>query len=156
MTTIRLNKLLWLMDKEAFLQTTRTITGSPYIRKRFGPVPQNYLATYNAMADKGYLKIVHSRDDNFEKTKYTARRKATLSCFDDDELGIMREVLDKYGSASVGRLVKLSHDLTWARHEDGEKIPFEAYLSAVPNARRIPVLRKIIEEEEAKYAALGD
>lgn len=156
MTTVRLNKLLWLMDKTAFLQLAHTITGWSYIRKRFGPVPIDNYDALGIMGDNGDLEIISSRDGDYERTKYIPHKDPDISCFDEKELEIMRNVLTTYGNTHWEKLVKLSHDLTWATYEDGEHIPFEAYLSAMPDASTIPAIREIIERKEAEYAERND
>ena len=152
MNTVRLNKLLWLIDKTAFLRLAHTITDWRYIRREMGPVPLNNHDALGVMKDKNFLKISHIRDDNGEKYSYIPRVSADLSCFDEDEQKVMRDVLAKYGSIHWLKLVKLSHDLAWATYEDGETIPFEAYLSTPPEGTKNPDIRAIIDREEDKYA----
>lgn len=156
MTQVRLNKLLWLIDKTAFLQLAHTITDWVYIRKRYGPVPKYNFDALGIMGDHGDLKIIKSRDEDCEKTLYIPRKEPDLSCFDESELEIMRDILNTYGKTHWEKLVKLSHDLAWATYDDGERIPFEAYLSALPDAKAIPAIRDMIARKEAEYAKCAD
>lgn len=152
MTSVRLNKLLWLIDKTAFLKLAHTITDWVYIRKRFGPVPVDNYEALGLMGDNGDLEIIHSRDDDREKTQFIPHKTPDLSFFDERELEVMDEVLNTYGATHWRKLVDLSHDLAWATHDDGERIPFEVYLSARQDAKDIPSIREMIAREERKYA----
>lgn len=152
MNMVRLNKLLWLIDKTAFLRLAHTLTDWRYIRKEMGPVPFNNHDALGVMKDKGLLKISHINDENGEKYSFSPLKRADISCFDAEEQAVIKEVLEKYGSMHWLKLVKLSHDLAWATYEDGETIPFEAYLSSPPESADNTEVRILIDGEEDKYA----
>lgn len=152
MNTVRLNKLLWLIDKTSFLKLAHTVTGRHYIRKEMGPAPVYTHDAISIMRDKGLINVTHISDENGHKCSYTPLTHADLSRFSADEQKIMRDVLAKYGSAHWLKLVELSHDLAWATYEDGETIPFEAYLSAPREGSSSQAIRALIEREENQYA----
>lgn len=152
MNTVRLNKLLWLIDKTACLRLAHTVTDWKYIRKEMGPVPFDNHDALCVMSDKNSLDISHGKDGNCEKFSYSPIARADLSGFDEGEREVMRDVLEKYGNVPWRKLVELSHDLAWATYEDGETIPFEAYLSAPPEDVENPDIRALVAREERKYA----
>ncbi len=152
MSMVRLNKLLWLIDKTAFLQLAHTITEWRYIRKELGPVPLDNHDALGVMKDRGILKIDHTKDENGEKYIFTSLASPDISCFDESEQRVLHDVLAKYGSKHWLKLVGLSHDLAWATYDDGEVIPFEAYLSTPSEGVENSDIRALIDKEENKYA----
>lgn len=151
MTTTRLNKLLWLMDKTAFLETARTITDWSYLRKKFGPVPKDNYDALGIMKDESGLQMTHAESGMSETTVYMALKMPDLSEFSEHELQIMKKVINCYGHAPTEELVKLSHDLVWASYEDGEKIPFEAYLSVDDDINLSKPVAEKIKKAEMEY-----
>lgn len=149
MTTTRLNKMLWLVDKTSFLQNASTITEWLYIRKRFGPVPKDNYDALTIMAEKGLLKINLEHNEGFETAFYTARQNPDMSLFSPIEIKSMEDAMHNYANLSTDKLIGISHDLVWATFEDGEAIPFEAYLSEFPTD--LPQVRGRIELAEKEY-----
>lgn len=149
MTTTRLNKLLWLIDKTAFLRNAQTVTDWSYIRKRFGPVPKDNYDAFGVMADKSKLRITLEHGEGFETAFYAALKKPDMTVFSEAEKNVMEDVMKNYVKVSTDMLVELSHDLVWATYEDGETIPFEAYLSVFPV--ELPSVKNKIDMAEKEY-----
>ncbi len=51
LATTKLNKLIWLIDKTAFLELGKSITGATYLRKMNGPVPKDNKDIFALMRD---------------------------------------------------------------------------------------------------------
>ena len=137
LTTIKLNKLLWMIDKEVFCRTGSTVTGIDYLRKMDGPVPKNNQALFEGMAAKGLLQIEAKRiyDKGASRPRY--RRKSNyhglvapdMTVFSDAEQLHIEQILAANAHKSLDLLVSIAHDIVWATFDDNEVIPMEAYLS---------------------------
>ena len=137
LTTIKLNKLLWLVDKEVFCRAGYTVTGMEYLRKMDGPVPKNNQDMFHAMASKGLLRIetkrIYDKDASRpryrRKSNYHGLAKPDMKVFSDVEQHIIEQVLADHSHKSLDQLVNIAHDIVWATFDDNEVIPMEAYLS---------------------------
>lgn len=131
LTTTRLNKLLWILDKTAFLETGQKITGCRYIRKQYGPVPIDNGDALGVMEDKGLIEVIRSSDaeTGMPRREYRAKAKADRSVFGEIEINLILKTLLEYAKWATRKLIALSHDLVWANRDDGEEINFEAYLA---------------------------
>lgn len=156
LTTTKLNKLIWLVDKTAMCETHRTVTGVPYIRKMNGPAPEYNKVLFQGMHDRGILYVSTSpapkRGRGRVKETYKALAAPNEHVFTTEERQLIQRVLTRYGNTSVDALVELSHDLAWAAYDDGEIIPMEAYLVSSPLLTpESPEGRKLIAEAESAY-----
>lgn len=130
LTTTRLNKLLWLIDKTAFIENGDKITGCKYIKKQYGPVPVDNGEALGVMHDKGLINISIYRDEETDmaRREYKGVSQANINIFSSKEYNIIQDVLKRFASWSARKLIQLSHDLIWANRDDWEEINFEAYL----------------------------
>ncbi len=96
LNTVKLNKLLWLMDKEAYLKIGSKITGSRYLRKKYGPVPVDNTEALCVMRDKNTLSYMIHRDEDLKRYEYFAHHGPDKSVFNDQEKNIINRVLDEY------------------------------------------------------------
>lgn len=156
LTATRLNKLLWLVDKAAFPETGRKITGHAYLRKVQGPVPRDNGKELAMMKESGQLEIRTSRDEQsgLSKREYKALAPADMSVFTEVEREIIDPTLREYATWPTYKLVSLAHDLVWANREDGEEINFDAYRVKFNFSRgELDAIKKHIEDAELAYEA---
>jgi len=155
LSTTKLNKLLWLIDKTAFMTFGRTITGCSYLRKARGPVPQGNKDIFRQMEANGALECIRDMhrapSASLQSVNYHGRISANNEVFSPEERGVISDILQQYGNKSTRELVDLSHDLAWATYEDGEEIPFAAYLSSIQNENELDSVRRIIDKAESEY-----
>ena len=58
---VKLNKVLWFSDTEAFAHTGEPITGATYTRQQFGPVPKAIMPIRDELQREGAITIVRER-----------------------------------------------------------------------------------------------
>ncbi len=99
---IKLAKLIWLSDFEAYLRLGDSITGAIYHRDAFGPSPRAELLearSFNPETEFAY-------EPGFDKQKLpVAKRSADTSLFSEAELALVDEVVDRYRSLTSKQLV---------------------------------------------------
>jgi hypothetical protein len=54
---VKLNKVLWFSDTEAFAHTGEPITGARYIREKYGPVPKAIMPVRSELERDGSIRI---------------------------------------------------------------------------------------------------
>ena len=105
---VKLMKLLYLADRNHFLQHGAPITGDDQYAMPLGPVPSASLNALNADA-RGSEKVF----EYLHVDDYTVMAKVPLSSIDltDEETATLDEVFDQYGSITTWQLVDLTHEL---------------------------------------------
>jgi len=53
---IKLNKVLWYADAQSYMRTGNSITGTPYLRKPFGPVARGNRPAVEKLEENGVLR----------------------------------------------------------------------------------------------------
>lgn len=129
--SVRLAKTLFYADFLFYRQTGRSITGATYVRKEQGPVPAELLGTRNRLQRERALVIEERRVHGSAQERPVARRRADLSAFTAEEIGVVDYVLGKLEGVAENAASELSERfMAWDFAEDGEEIPYQtAFLS---------------------------
>jgi uncharacterized phage-associated protein/DNA-binding transcriptional regulator YiaG len=128
-TLTKLLKLLWWADFLAFKRAGSSLSGTPYVRYKFGPVPELYQLLLNEVEREGLIStetIIYDTVDGPQPgTKYSAIERFDTYMFTADERAILERVCNTFGSMSAKQLANLSHKETpWLETEDREVIPY--------------------------------
>jgi hypothetical protein len=126
---IKLAKLLWLSDFEAFRRLGESITGVRYIADELGPAPEGELLALRDL--EGDLIL----EPGYDKQRLPrAQRPANTQLFTKDELALVDELLAKYREWTGKQLVDLAHAFPgYKMVERGELVPMEsAFLASEP------------------------
>lgn len=123
---IYLNKVLFFSDALALQRLGQPITGARYQRLPLGPALRALLPVREEMVRDGDLSVVMMG----KKRVTVARRAPNLSAFSDDEIKLVREVMDEYRDSRSDVISDLSHFRSpgWNLVEEREDIPLESQL----------------------------
>jgi hypothetical protein len=128
---VKLNKIIWRADFEAFATRGVPVTGRPYQRLQFGPAAKEMLPIHSEMLRDGLI-AVELRDfgDNMVERRTIALHDAALRNFNAEDLsfvdGSVRHYWDKTGTEASDE----SHGVAWSTRHDRDPMPYEsAYLS---------------------------
>jgi hypothetical protein len=122
---IKLNKALWLSDFIAYYKLGKSITGTRYVRRQFGPTPKAILPVLRELEGEGKIRV--QEDDYYGKKKKTfiPLKDASDSFMSPEEKDIVDDttslVCDKHTATSISNA---SHDHIWKAASDGEELPF--------------------------------
>jgi len=122
---IKLAKLLWLCDFEAYLKLGRSITGAQYHKDNLGPSPRAELLearTLNPATEFAY-------EPGFDKQKLpVAKRPPHLALFEQREISLAAEVVDRYRQWTTDRLVhQIAHEHPGFKTVGfGKPVPYES------------------------------
>ncbi len=142
---IKLNKVLWFTDARTYEALGESVTGATYIRRKFGPVPKNIEQVLEELEREGQIQAWSEPYFDFSIQRYSAHSPPDSSIFNADELGFIdwwiKHVSEQHTAASIS---EKSHDYGWKIAQDGEELPFKAFL-----AKR---LRQPVDGEELDWA----
>jgi len=125
---IRLNKILWFSDMEAYLQTGNSISGTKYLRRKKGPVPAHILQSLKELESENKINIEEPAD-KYTPRKYTSLTDPDLNMFSDFEQDIVKDIAKNIcNNFSADQISELSHDDVWEAAGEGENIPLSATL----------------------------
>ncbi len=147
---IKLNKVLWKSDFDAFAKRGVPVTGSAYQRLRLGPAPKAMLPLYNDMLRQGWLSedVTDFGDDVVER-RPVALREPDLSLFSLDDLAFVDDAIAYYWALTGMETSDDSHGVAWQTRTDNEAMPYESALLSLrrPGASQMERLRDRIREQ---------
>lgn len=131
---VKLNKLLFYADKQAYLQRGHSITGARYVHMQEGPAPIALVPNRNELVADGCLEWEPRPAGRMAPQKLRALVAPDLTMFDDDEIAIVNEVIQRFKYLDGTALSSLSHfEAGWVVTGDQEDIPERTFwLSAAP------------------------
>jgi uncharacterized phage-associated protein len=125
---VKLNKLLYRADFEAFRLLGRPITGEEYEKQEFGPVARDLPIVLDELASAGYVlwQVIPSGPYTRKVPAATPEGRADLREFSEDELEIISRTLEElraYGGKAVS---EWSHEQSsgWRAAKIGQRIPY--------------------------------
>ena len=138
--SVKLNKVLWFSDARAFEALGKSITGETYVRRKYGPVPRHINEALQDLLEDGLIRSWSEPYFHFEITRFSAHQPADTNTFSPDELGLVdwwiKQVCEDHTATSIS---EKSHDYGWRIVQDGEELPYKAFLARrlrLPRSRR--------------------
>ncbi len=131
---LKLNKLLFYADLNAYQLLGRTITDQPYQKLEMGPAPRYLVSVRDQMIQDGDLIEDSLKSGGRIHRRPIAKREADLDIFSASEIDIVNRLLEGFQNTSGTDLSELSHEfIGWSVAEIGENINFNtALISARP------------------------
>jgi hypothetical protein len=132
MSRVKLNKLLYRADFEAFRRFGHSLTGATYIRGEHGPMASELPAAETRLGGKGYLAWKHEAAGPHIQKIPEARVQPEPALFSPDELEVIDSALHELREHGGKGAREWSHreSAGWNLVDDGKAIPYEtAYVS---------------------------
>lgn len=144
---IKLAKMLWLSDFEAYRQLGDSITGARYVSDKLGPSPPEELIqarSFNPETEFAY-------EPGFDRQKLPkVKRPVRTSMFHSKELALVDEVVDRYRDWTADEVVKrVAHEHPgYKLVELGQEVPYESVFISTepPPAEAVELGRQLIRE----------
>jgi hypothetical protein len=122
---VKLAKLLYYSDCEAFRRLGTAITGADYQKLPHGPAARQYVPVFLEMQADG---VAHEQKTGLGY-KVIADAEPDITVFSQEEIAIVDEIVDKYQGWTAERISRESHkEIGWRVAELGAVIPYSAYL----------------------------
>ena len=136
---VKLNKLLFWADFEAFRLLGRSITGETYEKQEYGPVARDLPLVLDELAQSGYVIWQHPSRGPYVRDVPAAAEEPDLAQFSADELRIIERALDELAAHGGKTASEWSHEQSagWnVTPAIGEAISYEtAFVSTEPIPR---------------------
>jgi hypothetical protein len=140
---VKLNKLLFTIDFEAYRRFGKSITEQEYQALPFGPAPRSVLPVLKNMEKDGDVAIREEILYGYPQKRPLALRRADIHLFSQEEIALIAHLLSRYWDMSATQVSDLSHEfLGWSLAEEGETIPYAVALLG----------REELTEKEQKHA----
>ena len=131
---VKLNKLLYYSDFEAYRRLGESITGANYQKLSEGPAPAQMLPQRRVVLDLGDGVMEYRPYFTGTQHRLVAQRKPDEDYFDTEELEIVDQVIEGMWHMTAREVSEFSHgELGWQAARLGEVIPYQtAWLSSDP------------------------
>jgi uncharacterized phage-associated protein len=124
--SVQLNKVLWYTDAVNYMKTGKSVTGSVYIKRQYGPVPRDILTIERTLVNKGLIQKNKKGFFNHIKAEYISCSKPDISSLSSDEIEQIHESLRFVSSKSAKQISENTHTDIWKIACIGEEIPLYA------------------------------
>jgi Protein of unknown function (DUF4065) len=130
MSRVKLNKLLYQSDFEAFRLLGRSITGATYVRGEFGPMAAELPWAEERLGERGYLSYRTQESGPYPQKVPVAHEGADEAQFSDEELEIARRAVAELADYGGKAASEWSHEESagWRLRENDEVITYESGL----------------------------
>ena len=123
---VKLNKVLWFSDTEAFAHTGSPITGATYTRQQFGPVPKAIMPIREELEREGVIRV--AREGKLDR--FTSLAKPDMGLFSTSEMAIIDYWIEHIATYETAQSISAkSHDYAWQIASLGEELPMAASLA---------------------------
>jgi uncharacterized phage-associated protein len=151
MEKVKLTKLLYLADRQSFIERGVSITGDRLVAMQYGPVPSGCLDLLNGVAlinrDRVF-RFIHVVD-----TQVSLREDPGKTLLNDADRKVLDQVVKDHGALQTWKLVHQTHALPEYRdiYVDGTStpIPFEVIARDSGDQRRYRLDRPVVSPETA-------
>lgn len=137
----KLNKIAWFSDARSFVLTGQSITGSPYLREKHGPVPRDVMIVRDALVREGAIRQWKDRAYRYEVWCFRSLTAPVSLDFSGDEIKTIdywaNTIISEHTAESIS---DLSHDYGWEIAPMGSQLPFISTLAQRvrdPNAEEL-------------------
>ncbi len=136
---IKLNKILWKSDFDAFAARGVPVTGRDYQRLELGPAPKEIPRVYSDMLRDGRIRVEEvDFGENDSGERIVEKRtipldRPNLTLFSPEDLAFVDRAIAYYWEMTGTETSDDSHGVAWKTHNNGDPLPYElARLSDKP------------------------
>ena len=125
---VKLNKILFYCDFQAFAWLHESITGATYVKLTEGPAPRQLMRERRTIVDEGFATIETKRVFRFTQQRLTPTKLGIMlgENFTDTEKEVVDDVLGFLEPLTAKEVSDLSHDEPgWILAREREVIPYE-------------------------------
>lgn len=159
LTKLRINKLLYFMDKLHLQKYGRLVLNDRYVSLRLGPVAELTNNIINDFIESElyyptrwgkYKGNILSEFFRIGKNKrghdmLILKKESEFKTLSKSEKEVINEVIAKYGRKKTSDLVNITHrDVVWRKTEQTNEIDYKLFLEGLPKDKK-ELLSEIIE-----------
>jgi hypothetical protein len=144
---IKLNKILWKSDFDAYAARGVPVTGRAYQRLKFGPAPKEMAPLHREMCQTGRIKVERvDFGENIVERRTIGLVEPDLTLFSIDDLRFVDAAIDYYWDLTGTETSDDSHGVAWSTREDHAPMPYESALLSdkKPGAKQLRRIEQMI------------
>jgi hypothetical protein len=145
---IKLNKIIWKADFEAYAARRVPVTGRAYQRLKFGPAPIEMAPLYGEMLQDGLITINRiDLGEGYIEHRTIPEVNPELALFSADDLKYVENSIGYYWELTGEEASDDSHGVAWQTRSDGDPMPYELALlsDACPSEQQAQRLVEMAE-----------
>lgn len=125
-TKTKLAKLVYLADFAWFYNHLESMSGMPYRKIQYGPVPDSYFRAVDELFESGEIDINPTEDGAMLISQTRNGQKVALSEISKEEEKLIKDISAKWRNKNTKEIVTFTHNqLPYAVCSDNEIIPYE-------------------------------
>ena len=131
--SVKLSKILYFCDFEAFRRFQVPITGTTYLKKSEGPLPEGFYETRSALSERGLAEVERRVVYDFEEERLVPKSEDVDlgDKFNDEERRVIDSTIDSFSGWSAKALSDYSHgEFGWEHAQMDQPIPYSTALIA--------------------------
>jgi hypothetical protein len=131
---IKLNKIIWKADFDAYASRRRPVTGREYRRRYFGPAPLEMLPVHRDLLRDGLIRVDNrAYGDGLVEKRTVALAEPDLRDFTSEDLAFVDASIRHWWDKTGTETSDASHGVAWRTRQDNDPMPYElALLSDEP------------------------
>lgn len=139
---IKLNKILWKSDFDAYAARGVPVTGRAYQRLRLGPAPKEMLPVHRDMVQRGLIRVEATDfGDGIIEQRTIALRDPNLDLFTPDDIAFVDRAIGHFWTLTGTETSDDSHGAAWSTRANGDPMPYETALLSDRSLRTPQMLR---------------
>ncbi len=129
----RLAKVLFWSDFERFRQTGDAITGAPYIKMPYGPIPNGFNDFLKSLEGGRLLRLEEYPWEKGAQKRPIALREPNMELFTPDEIALVDQIIAEHWGKSASDVSDRSHQFVgWQIARPQERIPYGTIWLSAP------------------------
>ncbi len=125
-SSVKLNKILFYSDFEAYGRYGKPITGVAYRKLLQGPAPRPLVPLRDELIRDGALGFVKRAVHDLLRERAYALREPNYDLFSAREIAIVEEHIRFFWNWPANDVSAYSHGMAWKLADEGDLIPYEA------------------------------
>ena len=127
---VKLHKIIYYSDLERFKRKAQGITGAVFVKNLYGPFIREMDEILAQLQKEGRLQIIPRDEyDEFDNVGLVGKGTPILDEFEDREISIVKEQIEKICAESATYISDKSHGPVWEMAAMGEIMPLEAEIA---------------------------
>lgn len=129
----KLAKLLYLADFSWFYENMESMSGMPYRRIKYGPVPDLYFRALDELEEEGRIERDNKKSDVILISENDDSKKIPLEKLEKKELELVTKIAKKWEDKKTREIVSFTHNqLPYKVCSPDEIIPYELIIQEDP------------------------
>ncbi|CAN5722641.1 hypothetical protein BH11PAT2_BH11PAT2_09380 [soil metagenome] len=125
----KLAKLLYLADFAWFYDHLESMSGMPYRKIAYGPVPDAFFRVLDELEESGKILVDHRTEEGREMFlihESESNKNEKIQTLNKDEVALMEKIAEKWKDKKTNEIVNFTHNqLPYFLCREDELIPYE-------------------------------